>query len=348
MPEKQVVFYPAYGYKNGSTWTIPLKLWVKKDANKVRRVAAKGVRKVIKKIVGIDNLTDDQKEIYMSRAGDFFANSKSGVSPEIRFNNDPDNQSYTLVNYAAKDKTDHNGLLEGTLILTDVRVRQLLLAQHSIDGELTFQALTDDYSGSGSLRIIQPVGLSVISDIDDTIKITGIPDGEKTVLNNTFFRPFVAAPCMAAMYQNFDAATAFHYVSGAPWQLYAPIAAFLSDPAVSFPAGSVHMKNVRTNPFESESYRDLWKLVGGSGQATVDQKKAQIETLLADFPQRRFMLIGDSGEYDPEIFKAIQLAHPEQIVEIRIRDVVDAMHNTPDRLRNMRVIDADTQNDACS
>ena len=88
---------------------------------------------------------------------------------------------------------------------------------------------------------------------------------------------------MATTYQVFGSETAFHYVSGAPWQLYAPIAEFLFSPTVAFPAGSVQMKNVRTNPFESESYKDLLKLVGGSGQATIEQKSSQIETLLLHF-----------------------------------------------------------------
>jgi phosphatidate phosphatase APP1 len=46
-----------------------------------------------------------------------------------------------------------------------------------------------------------------------------------------------------------------------------------------------------------------------------------IEPLLKDFPDRRFVLIGDSGEKDPEIYGAMARKHPEQIARILIRDV---------------------------
>lgn len=58
-------------------------------------------------------------------------------------------------------------------------------------------------------------------------------------------------------------------------------------------------------------------------------------------------MIGDSGEHDPEIFSALQSLHPQQIVEIRIRDVVDASQKTPDRLRYMTVLEAMRQDEAC-
>jgi len=52
--------------------------------------------------------------------------------------------------------------------------------------------------------------ISVISDIDDTIKITEIPAGPKVVVWNTFFRDFAAASGMATMYQQELGAAAFH------------------------------------------------------------------------------------------------------------------------------------------
>ena len=101
------------------------------------------------------------------------------------------------------------------------------------------------------------------------------------------------------------------------------------------------MKNVRTNPAESASYKDFWKLAGFAGSATVAQKIAQINLLLSHFPKRTFTLIGDSGEHDPEIFAAVRQSHPDQVEEIRIRDVVNAETLEPDRLGGMTVIPAD-------
>ena len=143
---------------------------------------------------------------------------------------------------------------------------------------------------------------------------------------------------MAQSYREFGRDTAVHYVSGSPWQLYSPLVDFLFSPSVGFPPGSMHMKNVRTNLLESTSYKDFWKLTGFSGSATVVQKTTQITQLLAHFPNRTFTLIGDSGEHDPEIFSGIKQANPNQIIEIRIRDVTDALLHDPKRLEGMTVI----------
>ena len=228
-------------------------------------------------------------------------------------------------------------MIEGLITLSAGRVTQLMHAQQSVDGWLSFNAVSEDHGGTGRVRLIEPEGLSVISDVDDTIKITEIPSGEAVVMRNTFFSEFRAVPCMVAMYQGFDNTAAFHYVSGGPWQMYAPLSEFLFADA-GFPAGSFHMKNVRTNPFESESYDDFRKLAGGSESATEEQKLQQIKTLLKHFPQRQFILIGDSGEKDPEIFQRIRDEHPQQVREIRIRDVVNAKQQAPERLTDTTTI----------
>ncbi len=58
------------------------------------------------------------------------------------------------------------------------------------------------------------------------------------------------------------------------------------------------------------------------------------------FPKRRFILIGDSGEKDPEVYREIQRRFPAQVQEIMIRDVTNALANDPARLEGMTVIPA--------
>ena len=72
----------------------------------------------------------------------------------------------------------------------------------------------------GSALLVPEHGLSVVSDIDDTIKISQVRD-RRELLRNTFAREFVAAPGMAARYQQLAASadTRFHYVSSSPLQL---------------------------------------------------------------------------------------------------------------------------------
>lgn len=175
----------------------------------------------------------------------------------------------------------------------------------------TAMALPDRRRFRGQALLVPAEGLSVISDIDDTIKRTDVRN-ERQMLLNTFARRFEAVPGMAAHYRTLAARpdTRFHYLSASPIQLYPALAEFLQKAA--FPAGSMHLRESTT----------LRTLVPGK-QDSMRHKTAVIERLLADFPQRRFLLVGDSGEADPEIYAPILRAHPERITAVVIRDVSD-------------------------
>jgi phosphatidate phosphatase APP1 len=161
-------------------------------------------------------------------------------------------------------------------------------------------------------------GLSLVSDIDDTIKDSNVLVRRELLLN-TFVRPFVAVNGMAARYRQFAQAhpdLRVHYVSGSPHQLYPALADFLDN--AQFPAGSLHLRDVRLRQ----------ELTGGSG-STKAHKIETIRRLIADFPLRRFVLIGDSGEHDPEIYAAIAREHPQQVLAIWIRDVTGQAREHP-------------------
>lgn len=338
-PEKRVVFYTTFGSHTDTGWDIPMKVWVYEEPDFARRLVVRVAQGELQKRAGIPELAPAQRERFEFRSHGFIADSESRELVLFRFDNDPDNTTYFVRNARGKVGTDRNGLIEGTIKITKQKADTLLAAQESVDGWLTFRTISDDQGGVGRVRLIGPEGLSVISDIDDTIKVTEIPAGEGAVLRNTFFEEYRAAPCMAQMYSSMDPATAFHYVSGGPWQMYRPLHKFLFSPRAGFPEGSFHMKNVRTNLFESESYRDLWGLIAsGSQQVTFEQKVDQIRALLRRFPDRDFILIGDSGEKDPEVFAEIRKDFANQLADIRIRDVVSAAEEDPERLEGMTVI----------
>jgi len=341
LSDKNVTFYTSYGYLGGDNWIAPLKLWVSTPPSKIRRLTARTARTIIQKRADYSELSEEQKKLFAHRTNDFIADSKSKQVVTIEFDLDPDGERLTLSNDEGNSRTDFNGLLQSTVTISKTRATQLLEAQNSENGWLRFQAVSGSHHGSGQIQLIPPSGTSIISDIDDTIKITEIPAGEKVVLRNTFFKPFEATPCMAEFYRTFAKDSAFHYVSGGPWQLYAPVSNFIFSHKAGFPLGSVHMKNVRTNLLESKTYEDFLKLTGIGGSATVAQKNEQIKRLLRHFPNRRFILIGDSGEHDPEIFSGIRQQHPGRIKSIYIRDVTNAAQTEPDRFRDISLIDPD-------
>jgi len=198
----------------------------------------------------------------------------------------------------------------------------------------------DTRTFSGTLFPLEAEGVSIISDIDDTIKITEVRDKEATV-RNTFLREFRPVTGMAEVYQALarrpltpslspsdgervaegrvrgglagsgisTSNITFHYISASPWQLYEPLSAFVT--TNGFPPGTFELKEFR---WKDRSFFSLFA-------SPERYKPGVIEPLLKQFPKRSFVLIGDSGERDPEIYAALARKFPDQILRILIRDV---------------------------
>ena len=164
-------------------------------------------------------------------------------------------------------------------------------------------------SGSGWIQMIAEEGMSVISDIDDTVKVTNVAN-RRELLANTLLRDFYAVPGMAEVYRRWqESGTAFHYVSSSPWQLANCLGRFFRD--AGLPAGSMHLKLFRL--------KDSTPL--GRLPSRKRLKRRIIEQIMADFPRRQFLLVGDSGERDPEVYTAVACRHPERVAGVAIRQV---------------------------
>lgn len=161
----------------------------------------------------------------------------------------------------------------------------------------------------GRALLVPDRGISVISDIDDTIKHSQVRD-RKELLANTFLREFRAIPDTAEVYQTWKKAGAlFHYVSSSPWQLYAPLEKFIADQ--QFPSGTIHLRMLRL--------RDARLIRIFSSRS--ESKARSIEDLLKTYPQRKFLFVGDSGERDPEIYGTLARRYPNQVLHTFIREV---------------------------
>ena len=165
---------------------------------------------------------------------------------------------------------------------------------------------------AGTLFLVQPQGVSIVSDIDDTIKLTETTS-KKRMLANTFLHPFAAVQGMPELYQHWQQSGCdFHYVSRSPWELYEPLAELCS--SSGFPAGSMHLRYFRVSDEVTKRLRP----VRHSAKAGI------IAGLLKRMPRRQFVLVGDSGEKDPEIYGFLADRFPEQVAAILIREVDDA------------------------
>lgn len=223
-----MTFYPTYGYKEGDSWVIPMRVWVHERRCLAEKLLAKTAS-------SMGNLDPREIDNFRLRIRDFVADSESREAVAFAFDNDPENQEYRVQDgHNNFPETDLNGLVEGVIKIPITKAKELLSRQGSQNGWLTYRASEKGHSGVGRVRLIESTGLSVISDIDDTVKITEIPAGLKVVVRNTFFRDFIAAPGIAKMYQKWNDAS-FHYVSGSPWQLYEPLSRFLFSEKGGFP-----------------------------------------------------------------------------------------------------------------
>lgn len=210
-------------------------------------------------------------------------------------------------NLLAVGKSRTDGTFSATVHLSDTDVRGK--SQIPFTAALT---TADQREFRGEAFPLEETGLSVISDIDDTIKITEVRDRNAT-LRNTFLREFQPVPGMAEFYQRLsrERGAKFHYISASPWQLYEPLAMLVD--TYGFPHGTFALKEFR---WKSRSFLSLFA-------HPEKYKPGVIEPLLKQFPKRRFILIGDSGERDPEIYGALARKFPEQIERIYIRDVTN-------------------------
>jgi phosphatidate phosphatase APP1 len=86
-----------------------------------------------------------------------------------------------------------------------------------------------------------------------------------------------------------------------------------------FPSATFHLRQVR---FKDSSVLSLLA-------DPLEAKLQMIEPLMATFPHRRFILVGDSGERDPEVYGRIAEKHPDQILRIYIRDVTGQAAQSP-------------------
>ena len=164
-------------------------------------------------------------------------------------------------------------------------------------------------AATGWIQVIEDEGLSVISDIDDTVKVTNVAN-RRELLANTLLREFSAVPGMAEVYRHWQAAgTAFHYVSASPWQLATCLGGFLRD--TGLPSGSMHLKLFRL--------KDSTPL--GRLPSRKRSKRRTIEHIMGDFPRRTFLLVGDSGERDPEVYAEVARRHADRVAGVAIRQV---------------------------
>lgn len=183
------------------------------------------------------------------------------------------------------------------------------VAGHSTPARATGEVLTPPPSAA----------LGIISDIDDTVVQTNATQ-LLSMLRNVFLRnaharlpfPGIAELCRALFAGTSGiAANPLFYVSSSPWNLYDLLCDFFQ------------LHDIPIGPVLFLRDWGLDDLAQPSAFHTA-HKSAIIQQLLDFYSSLPFILIGDSGQHDPEIYHAVVQRYPGRIRAVYIRDVVNS------------------------
>jgi Uncharacterized conserved protein (DUF2183) len=213
--------------------------------------------------------------------------------------------------------TDSGGYFTMQVPVTSDEVAQL-----KREGAISFQSVTTEktpVASRGVAVLVSEVGLTVITDVDDTIKVTEVTNKPERDAN-TFVRPFRPVQFMPELYAGWQQAYGpgihFHVVSAAPWQLHEPIRKFTE--SAGFPTFTWHMRSMKI----TDSYSLKEALDPDVGASRREEFKVEaIREFMNRFKQRRVVLVGDSGEQDPEVYARVLSEFGDRVVWVLIRDV---------------------------
>ncbi len=298
--DEEATLFNAAGFldSSGARWRVPMQGWVYEPEDS--RVRKRLIEALLERSYGLE-VTPASRTNFDRRVNALLADNERGKRIVVEL----DGRRFRL------PASEPNGHFRDVVELAAEGLTERALTARVILDESDSRALT------GAVRLIEPAGLSVISDIDDTIKITEVRD-RRAMLERSLLRDFEAVPGMAARYRAWaQRGVAFHFVSSSPWHLYPFLETFTRE--AGFPWATFSLKHVRV---KDETVLDLFK----PGTQT---KPEQIEALLERFPGRQFVLIGDNGEQDPEAYAAVMARHRTQVLRIYIRNVAGERAEDP-------------------
>jgi phosphatidate phosphatase APP1 len=186
---------------------------------------------------------------------------------------------------------------------------------HPVELELGDPPLPGVHATGSVLVPSSDAEFGVISDIDDTVVETGVTKrlamARTVFLGNARTRlPFKGvAAFYDALVQGVKAGgeNPIFFVSSSPWNLYDLLIEFME--LQSIPRGPLQLKDYGFD------HRKLFK------KPTPEHKLGCIRPILDTYPHLPFLLIGDSGEKDPEIYRQVVREYPGRIRAIYIRRI---------------------------
>ena len=173
--------------------------------------------------------------------------------------------------------------------------------------------LADGATVRTPVLVVSPdVQLGLVSDVDDTIVETGLTRGLEflriTLLTEVTDRaplPGAAALYRALVCRSGEAGLPVFYISTSPWNLHEMLLEFIA--LRGFPFGPLLLTD--WGPGRGNLFR-----IGAR-----EHKLGLIRRILAEHPGLALLLVGDTGQLDPEIYAAAAREHPGRIRAIYVR-----------------------------
>lgn len=186
---------------------------------------------------------------------------------------------------------------------------------HSVALEIV-ESMAAEHEGPSHAEVLVPsedCDFLVVSDLDDTVIRTGATERlgmlGTVLLNDAHTRlPFQGVPALyraLARGPSGEGDNPFFYLSRSAWNLYGMLEGFLDHN--DLPKGPLILKDY--------GLRSLLGREEGS------YKRDVLDEILEFYPEHPLLLIGDSGQHDPEVYRALARERPDRVRAILIRDV---------------------------
>jgi phosphatidate phosphatase APP1 len=155
------------------------------------------------------------------------------------------------------------------------------------------------------------VDFGLLSDIDDTVMVTALPRPFLAAWNSFVLDEHAraATPGMAVMMERLmraRSASPVLYLSTGAWNVAPTLTRFLSRNL--YPDGALLLTD--WGPTEGRWFRSGMK-----------HKVDQLRRLASEFPTMRWLLVGDDGQHDPEIYAEFAKRYPQNVRAIVIRQL---------------------------
>lgn len=218
----------------------------------------------------------------------------------------------TLGTSVVEGRSDHEGYFQLTLPVDSACLHEAAKRDHW----LMVNVARPDQLGHVACPVLLPpdtARFGVISDIDDTVLKSYATNPVRVALitllkDATEREPFEDVPLVYRTLQQAETAhNPIFYVSSSPWNLYDMLTSFMQHHGI--PLGPMALRDVG---FDADKFFT---------SSHTQHKGRQIESILRCYPSLPFILVGDSGQHDAEIYADIAKRYRQQVKLICIRNV---------------------------